>query len=86
MKYAWLGKRVDEHGFVVQESGQGTARRPLNVDGTKDKSAPYQPYAYTLRFIHQANRHWISRQPKMKPRLSRKGKPLSGILPRLCGY
>lgn len=79
--YIWIGKDLSETNF--HREGQGTAYRPLNADGTRNKSAPYLPFDSAMKDIHRAARRGIR---PVKPRLSRKGNPVSGILPRLCGY
>lgn len=63
-----------EHGRLVWSATYGTAMVTQNG---------YVPFAITLKRRGQQNRE---RSAPSKPRLSRKGNPLSGGLPRLSGY
>jgi hypothetical protein len=83
-RYAWIGKDLSETSF--HPGGQGTAYRLRTTDGKKMKGTDYEPFDAVLKSIHQKTRLEMRGRKPVKPRMSRKGKPLCGILPRLCGY
>jgi hypothetical protein len=83
-RYVWIGKSAKGEGF--SPDGHGTAYRPRTFDGRKAKDAGYVFFDAVLKDIHRKTRLAMQERGPIKPRMSRKGKPLSGILPRLCGY